>query len=247
MNRENRVLTHILRRATINTEKVTSMMSGAARERLEMSSLIFYTDAKQALVATDTLVVSKGDKEPVCFASRAIYLPHLRTIIASTGLDRFMEQWFCIVNQLPATDIHELNDHAPENLASLFDWFKSVNRYEAHEEVTVYHIGFSERDGRVISFAYGSAGRFDPEPLAYGLAVHPPCPPPEGDFRFVDNVLDLMNKQRGEQGKIEPGKRLRIGGEVYGMYLTAEGCNSFKLGVFDDYPADRQKIKNGKG
>ena len=67
---------------------------------------------------------------------------------------------------------------------------------------------------------------------------------PEGDFKFIDNVPDLMNRQREEQRKIEPDKRIYIGGEIYGMYLTVEGCNSFKLGVFDDYLADRQKIKS---
>ena len=95
-----------------------------------MSSLIFYTDPKQALVATDTLVVSKENKEPIYFASQAIYLPHLKMIVASTGLNRFMEQWLCIVNQLPVSDIHDLNGHTPGNLARLFDWFNSVNDYE---------------------------------------------------------------------------------------------------------------------
>lgn len=207
-----------------------------------MSSLIFYTDPKQALVATDTLVVSKEDKEPVYFASRAIYLPHLKTIIVSMGLDRFMEQWFCIVNQLPVSDVYELNDRTPGNLLKLFDWFNSVNRYEDSEEVTVYHIGFSEKDHRIIPFAYESAKQFKPEPLAYGLAMHPPCPLPEGDFKFIEAVPDLMNKQREEQKTMDPDKRLYIGGEIYGMYLTAEGCNFLKLGVFDDYAADRQKI-----
>ncbi len=209
-----------------------------------MSSLIFYTDPKQALVATDTLVVSKENKEPIYFASQAIYLPHLKMIVASTGLNRFMEQWLCIINQLPVSDIQDLNGHAPGNLARLFDWFNSVNDYEVPEEVTVYHIGFSEKDDRIYSFAYSSSNRFNPEPLAYGLAILPPCPMPEGEFKFIDNVPDLMNRQREEQRKIEPDKRIYIGGEIYGMYLTAEGCNSFKLGVFDDYLADRQKIKS---
>ncbi|MBP1748279.1 MAG: hypothetical protein H6Q52_818 [Deltaproteobacteria bacterium] len=208
-----------------------------------MSSLILYTDEKQALVATDTLVVSREDKEPLYFASQAIYLPHLKTIIASTGLARFMEQWLSIVNQLPADDIHELNDRAPGNLIKLFDWFNSVNCYEIPEEATVYHIGFSEKDHKISSFAYTSANNFNPEPLAYGLAIQPPCPLPEGNFKFIDDVPLLMNKQREEQRKMKPDKRSYIGGEIYGMYLTAEGCNSFKLGVFDDYSVDKQKIE----
>jgi hypothetical protein len=207
-----------------------------------MSSLIFYTDEKQALVAYDTLVVSPEDKEPLYFASRAIYVPHLRTIIAATGVPRFMEQWFCIINQIPVSDIQGLNEYAPGNLAKLFDWFNSVNEYRSPEETTMYHIGLSEKDAKIHSFACSSSRAFNPEPLAHGLAIVPPCPMPEGDFRFVDHVPGLMNRQREEQEKTDPDKRSDIGGEIYGMYLTAEGCNSFKLGSFDDYPVDRQKV-----
>ena len=208
-----------------------------------MSSLIFYTDEKQALVAFDTLVVSPGNEEPEYFASRAIYLPHLRTILASTGLARFMEQWFCLVNQMPVGDIHDLNEFSPSNLVKLFDWFNTVNEYRDPEETTIYQIGFSERDNRIHSFAYSSSGAFNPEPLAYGLAMKPPCPVPDGEFRFIDHVPGLMNKQREEEDRKEPGKRSYIGGEIYGMYLTSEGCNSFKLGAFDDYSSQMQKIR----
>ncbi len=202
-----------------------------------MSSLIFYTDERQALVASDTLVVSAENGEPLYFASKTIYLPHLKTIIASRGLPRFIEQWFCIVNQMSARDIHDLNEYSPGNLIKLFDWFISVNGYESPQETTVYHIGFSEKDNMIHSFAYSSSHAFDPEPLAYGLAIQPPCPLPEGDFRFIDHVPGLMNKQREEQNKIDPDKRSYIGGEIYGMYLTADGCNAFKLGAFNDFPA----------
>ena len=206
-----------------------------------MPSLIFYTDEEQALVAYDTLVVSPEDKEPLYFASRAIYVPHLRTIIASTGVPRFMEQWFCIINQIPVSDILGLNEYSPGNLVKLFDWFNSVNEYRSPEETTVYHIGLSENDARIHSFAYSSSRAFNAEPLARGLAIVPPCPMPEGDFRFIDHAPGLMNRQREEQDRLEPDKRSYIGGEIYGMYLTTEGCNSFKLGSFDDYPAQRQK------
>lgn len=208
-----------------------------------MSSLIFYTDEKQALVATDTLVVSKEDRGPLYFTSRAVYVPHLRTIIASTGPDRFMEQWFSVVNQLRVNDIHELNDRAPGHLNRLFGWFNSVNSGEAPKEATLHHIGFSPNELKIYSFVYGSSDSFKPEPLAYGLAIQPPCALPEGDFRFIEDVPGLMDKQRKEQIEREPHNQPDIGGEIYGMYLTAEGCNIFKLGVFADYPDDRQRIK----
>ncbi len=205
-------------------------------------SLIFYTDENQALVATDTLVVSEEDREPLYFASKAVYVPHLKTIIAYTGLARFMEQWFSIVNQLPAGGVQELDNYSPGNLDRLFAWFNSVNEGKTTQGITVYHIGFSEKEGRISAFAYSSANNFKSEPLAYGLAIKPLCPPPEGSFTFIDDVPGLMRKQREEQKKVEPGQRVHIGGEIFGMYLTAESCNSFKLGVFDDYREHKQKI-----
>ena len=49
-----------------------------------MSSLIFYTDREQALVATDSLAVD-GSGAPHMFTSKAGYIPHLKTIIAVTA------------------------------------------------------------------------------------------------------------------------------------------------------------------
>jgi hypothetical protein len=49
-----------------------------------MSSLIFFTDSEQALIATDTLAVSP-DGQPLKFTTKAFALPHLRMVIAGTG------------------------------------------------------------------------------------------------------------------------------------------------------------------
>lgn len=208
-----------------------------------MSSLIFYTDEKQALIATDTLVVSEEDKEPLCFASKAIYLPHLRTIVASTGVSRFCEQWICAVNQMVVSDIEELNHYSPVNLIKLFRWFSGASEFENPPTVTIYHIGFSETDGRIHSFAYRSTGNFRSESLIYGIAIEPPCSFPAGDFTFTRDVPGLMNRQRDEQNGVPFEKRVPIGGEIHGMCLTAEGCNAFKLGTFDDYFMDKQKVE----
>ena len=56
-----------------------------------MSSLIFYTDPEQVLVATDTLAVS-SDGKPFIFTSKALYIPHLKTIIAGTGCSEFFNE-----------------------------------------------------------------------------------------------------------------------------------------------------------
>lgn len=61
-----------------------------------MSSLIFYTDSTQALVATDSLATN-SDGEPFMFVTKAGYIPHLRTIIAGTGAGGFANQWQLLV------------------------------------------------------------------------------------------------------------------------------------------------------
>ena len=62
-----------------------------------MSSLIFYTDEKQALVATDTLATYQ-DGAPSHFTTKAFPLPHLCMIIAGTGSAGFSDSWFHFIN-----------------------------------------------------------------------------------------------------------------------------------------------------
>jgi len=73
-----------------------------------MSSLIFATDEAQILVATDTLAVTPNG-EPFLFASKATYVPHLRTIIAGTGGGGFSNGWALTVStRMIVNGIHNL-------------------------------------------------------------------------------------------------------------------------------------------
>jgi hypothetical protein len=62
-----------------------------------VSSLIFFADEKQVLVATDTLATTL-DRQPHLFTTKASIVPHLRLIMVATGMGRFLGRWFISVN-----------------------------------------------------------------------------------------------------------------------------------------------------
>lgn len=207
-----------------------------------MSSLIFSTDEKQVFVATDTLAVTPSG-EPFMFVSKAVHIPHLRTIIAGTGAGGFANQWALTVStRMVLSGIENLDFHTPEALRSL--WRQYQNEYEVSESITttVYQFGISEATNRVVSFAYRSTSNFDSEALQYGTGIKPECTVPEGDYNLIEIIPNLMEEQRNIQAKLPTESRLYIGGEIQALYLSAEGCNSFKIGEFKDFDATMRAI-----
>src|SRR5262249_44062453 len=97
---------------------------------------IFYSDPEQVLVVTDTLSVSP-DGSPLLFSSKAHYLPHLRTIVAGTGVAGFSGEWAMRANnRMVIRGIENLDHHTPAALQSF--WHPSLaissdaRRYDNH-------------------------------------------------------------------------------------------------------------------
>ena len=206
-----------------------------------MSSLIFYSDPEQAYVATDTLGVElSGD--PKMFSSKAVYLPHLRTIIAGTGMGMFSGDWAMYVNHcMVVAGILNLDYHTPTSLRSRWQQYQSEHSLPASLTTTVYHFGFSEDDESVRVFAYRSTNSFASEPLAYGFGLKPVCTPP-GDESLVDALPAMMREQRDNERAKPPSERLYIGGECIGMHLTKTACTISRVFQFDDYPEHLRAI-----
>ncbi len=205
-----------------------------------MSSLIFATDEKQILVATDTLAVTT-DGEPFSFTSKAIHIPHLRIIIAGTGFGGFSNEWALTVStRMIVRGILHLNYHTPKGLSVL--WKKYTAEYSVPEgrTTTVYQFGISEEDDRVVSFAYRSTSDFQSEQLQYGIGVKPECAIPEGDL--IEALPLMMEVQRRIQEAQPKESRLFIGGVIQALYLTVDGCRSFKVAQFSDFEAHEQAI-----
>jgi hypothetical protein len=205
-----------------------------------MSSLIFETDERQIVVATDTLAVTT-EGEPFLFASKATHVPHLRTIIAGTGFGGLSNEWALTVSaRMIVRGILNLNYHTPNGLRELWKKYKAEYSIPEWLTTTVYQFGISEEDDRVVSFAYRSTSDFESEQLQYGIGVKPECKVPETDF--IEALPQMMAEQRSIQETLPKEERLYIGGEIQALYLTADGCRSFKVGQFPDFEAHQQAI-----
>ena len=203
-----------------------------------MSSLIFATDSEQVFVATDTLAVSY-DGEPSFFTTKAFIVPHLRMIIAGTGL---MSKWFVqVVHGMVVRGIEHLDFHTPENLNRIWKNLKEEFPIPDNYTTTIYHMGFSEEDELIKSYAYRSTNDFDSEQLTYGLRYKPECTVPE-NYSLPFDIPAMMKDQRERQSLQPKESRLYIGGEIQITHLTKNGYNAYSLCKFDDYDANEEAI-----
>lgn len=206
-----------------------------------MSSLIFFTDKHQVLVATDTLGVSSGG-EPFLFTSKAIHIPHLKTIIAGTGIGGFSHEWAMHVNnKMAVRGIHNLDYHTPKMLLELWSQYSEKTSITDSFTTTVYQFGISEETQEIVSFAYRSTNEFVSEELGYGTFVKPECQIPNPNS-LIDSIPSMMEEQREIQSRLPKNKRVYIGGEIYVLHLAINGCTSYKLFEFPDFRDEEVKI-----
>lgn len=206
-----------------------------------MSSLIFFSDEQQVMLATDTLAVSP-DGQPLMFTTKAFILPHLQMLIAGTGVGGFAGRWLVRVNdRIAARDIDHLNYHAPRILATF--WADQIKEFPIISErtVTIYHFGFSQTDGLVHTYAYRSANNFESERIGYGLAVKPECQVDE-DWVLPRDFRPLMDAQRRVQASKPASERVYIGGEITVHHMTKDGFSTWTADRFPDYSDDERHI-----
>lgn len=199
-----------------------------------MSSLLFYTNENDAIVATDTLLHYSVNTPPG-YASKAISIPHIRMIIAGTGSALLFSRWVGLVNnQGFALDVDAVDAHAPQELQTLWS---ELNRHAPalqDQTATIYHFGISDDSRKVHGFAYRSVSDFKSERLDYGLGVKPELIDKAGiDWTsFPACAPDIMRAQsRQEDGK--PKGRVYIGGTTEVTHLTKDGFSIYSLGSLD--------------
>jgi hypothetical protein len=205
-----------------------------------MSSLIFYTEPNQALVATDTLGVDEVG-QPFIFVNKASYLPDIRTIIAGTGVGGFATDWAQIVNsRFRVSGIGNLNLHTTQALREL--WADYKHKYQISDEgtSTVYHFGFCEVDQIIKTFVYRSTNDFQSESIGYGTGVKPECKILEGNL--VETIPLMMAEQRRIQDATDANIRIYIGGEIQVIHLDLNGCKFFKIGEFEDFRSHQEVV-----
>jgi hypothetical protein len=201
-----------------------------------MSALIFYTEPEQVLVVTDTLSAAP-DGSPLLFTSKAHYVPHLRVIVAGTGIGGFSVEWALQVNsRMVLRGIENLDFHTPGGLRTLWSDYRHEYNLANGMTATVYQFGISEETGQMAAFAYRSANNFESERLGFGIGVKPECQVPEGNL--LDHIQSMMNEQRAIQATKEPSDRVYIGGEAIAIHLMKDSCTFTRLFEFPDRRAD---------
>jgi len=206
-----------------------------------MSSLIFYTDETQIVVATDSLAVDENGN-PAFFCSKAVHIPHLKTVIAGTGASGFANEWALNVStRMVLAGIHNLDYHTPEGLRNLWEEYKKRYSYPDNFTTTVYQFGISEESENVVSFAYRSVNNFVSEEVGYGTGVKPECSI-QTNGSLNETIPLMMKEQREIQEKVPMQERVFIGGEIITFHLTENGCSTFKLGQFDDLNEQKETI-----
>jgi len=196
-----------------------------------MSSLLFYTDANEAIVATDTLLHYPTGSPPG-FTSKAVALPHLRMIIAATGSAALFNRWISLVNEQGfALDVDAVNAHTPEELQALWREMNAQLPALRDQTATIYHFGVSDDAGVIHGFAYRSGSDFASEKLDYGLGIKPELLDITGiNFgSFPDCAPEIMRRQILQED-MKTKDRVYIGGTVQINHLTRKGLSIYSLG-----------------
>jgi hypothetical protein len=207
-----------------------------------VSSLIFHTDREQAFIATDTLVTS-SDGKPAFFTTKAFVVPHLRMIMAGTGVV-FLGKWFIHVNdEMLLKGVDNLDDHAPDSLARIWKTHKETRHAPVPDNVTttVYHFGFSEEEDVIHSYAYRSVNNFRSEALPYNLYVKPECEIPQR-YQLPMDIKAMMDSQRDIQATRPKSERVYIGGQIQIHHLMRERFEIRTLDRFEDFESTKREI-----
>jgi hypothetical protein len=211
-----------------------------------MSSLIYKVEKMQVFLATDSLATVNG--RAMGFTTKAFPLPHLRMVIAGTGLAGFLDHWLVEVNASPVRGIDALNEQAQ---AGLLNVLRIVQKQfpSMHETTSVYHFGFSEDTGIIQAFAYKSEELFEPRQIACGLYVKPNVPEDAipKDTLHPSDFTRIMAAQRAIQAKLPKEARVPIGGEIQMHHLEQAGYKSYRLGQFEDYAETRRTVLGDRG
>jgi hypothetical protein len=183
---------------------------------------------EQAFVATDTLAVDERGR-PKHFTTKAFVIPHLKLVIAGTGIAGLTSAWLRHINEsMTVSNIDHLNYHAQVSLAHLFRTeFPDIDGYQISS--TVYHVGVGA-DGDIHGYSYSSMYGFESRPLQHGLLMKPTAgeePDAENQRSFIE-LMEAQKRYRKRQTKPRG-------------YTSAGKCRSSRLiepGIFRSFHLD---------
>lgn len=175
-----------------------------------MTALNFAITNEGIFLATDTLVTR--DSRPLMFTAKVLALPHLHGLITGTGSMILLQRWsMAVLGRILTTHMHHLDLEAPGSIREIWGEMSDEERGDAAE---IYHLSYDPDDDQFGGFAYRSSNDFESEPLGYGLY-------PESALRgafpiiaFPGDCVRACRRLRFAQEKLDPDKRLQIGGQV---------------------------------
>ncbi len=217
---------------------------------VEVTAFNYFLHPQVVLVSMDTLRSDPG-RAIHGFSSKVFPLPHLHGVLCGTGsLDLVLEWFRFIQTRASATDMRDLDDVAPEQLALL-----AANKAYSGIESTLYHFGLDRIAGQLRGWAYRSTNSFQSESLVEsGLGLKPAPPAVESLQRLWFEIamegdaahafVEVMKLQKEYDRKRAPGERVGIGGEIHLLALTAESQTLWTCHEFDDYAADFRRSRD---
>lgn len=205
-----------------------------------MTALNFLIQKHQACFAIDTLSVTADERQPLCFLTKFIVLPHLATAVAGTGHGSLIQEWMHFVrSNLVARDVEHLNQYVPDVLKEI------ANRHPELEEITatIYHFGYSEHRQTYTGYAYRSTNNWASEELPYGVGVKPQIKIEiEENFELPGKFVEIMLAQQEADSLLPKSERVGIGGEINFVHMAQGAFNISTCHRFANYESDYAKI-----
>ena len=200
-----------------------------------MSSLVFGLTEDFAYVATDTLATDL-DGNPVFLTSKALPLPHLNMIVATTGTVGFMGRWVTYINDSFRTSgISDFNRMAQGELNNIFKQLVEAGDITKDSLISVVHIGFSEESNKVIGYSYQAFDGFTPRPLKYNVPYYRPNEENLDGLSIPNDITKIMETQISNQIGNCSSETTYIGGEIIEITLTTDGFTITKNKPLSNY------------
>lgn len=206
-----------------------------------MTALVFALQPDQICIAMDTLVVGATDRMPLSFQRKFLSVPESQLVVAGTGHAGFINGWFRHLQaNLKGATIDDLNAEAP----NIFRASVSAEGGLSGLTATIYHFGYSEREGRYVGYAYRSEYSFRSDRLQYALGYKPVVPiTPNDNIRFPDFLIDIVLEQQRLDHRLPITERLGIGGEIEFVVMSDRSVNVETVHRFSSYEAESIHIE----
>lgn len=213
-----------------------------------MSAIIYDLDERKGgFVAVDTLATMPG-YYPWYFTSKAFAIPHLRMVVAVTGIANVLEPYIAAINRRPIKGISDLSTQCSEILQEV--WMDHVEaRFElegvpgeGNNSTTVWHFGFSELTGNCTIFTNYVGDEFATEIRPCGIFGKPAAGPFKPSPNKQVNLQRIMLAQQSIEHEKPFDKRLHIGGEMVMFNLTKDGILITTAARFPDYGDIHEEI-----